>query len=340
MTNQHEHDNLEDNTTSNSKVDHTNNSNVVIWKRQNFKELPRFQDSTSFLYLEHTIIEKNDRGIQFWHPDGMVNIPCANLGVLLLGPGTSLTHGAVEALASTGCSMLWIGEEGVRFYASGIGETRKSTRFLKQVRLWAHIPSRTRIARTIYQMRFGESLPESMTIEEIRGKEGRRMSSVYKNYCKAYNIKWTGRKYNKRNWDDGTPINRAISAGNACLHGLAHSAILSCGYSTALGFIHTGEQLSFVYDIADLYKTSIVLPIACTEVQKGTKDLEARVRHALRDEIRAKRLLKQMVDDIFRLFDAEGDDISDDLNDVGSLYDPDGDVKGGVNYGKDGRDDS
>ena len=82
----------------------------IIWHLQNLRELPKFRDGTSYLYLEHTVVEQSDRSIQAFHPEGMIEIPCASLSVLLLGPGSSVSHSAMVALSRTGCSVVWVGE--------------------------------------------------------------------------------------------------------------------------------------------------------------------------------------------------------------------------------------
>ena len=69
-------------------------------------------------------------------------------------------------------------------------------------------------------------------------------------------------------------------------------------FSSLLGFIHTGKALSFVYDVADFYKTMLTIPVAFKTVASGTHDLESRVRHALRDAFAEARLLGHIVDDI------------------------------------------
>lgn len=306
--------------------------NPIIWKRQNLRELPKFRDGTSYLYLEHSVLEQNDRAIQAFHPDGMVSIPCASLGVLLLGPGCSVSHSAMTALSRTGCSVVWVGEQGVRFYAAGIGEASKSGRLMRQARLWANDKSRMRIIRQMYTMRFPDGLPADLTLQQIRGREGARVKALYSSYSKAHGVKWEERRYNRANWDDASPINKALSAGNTCLNGLAHAAILSLGYTPALGFVHTGKQLSLVYDITDLYKMAEVAPIAFAEAAKGGEDIDRRVRLALRDHIREARLLERMANDLLTLFEDEYEDDPQE-EDVGDLYDPDGDVQGGKNYG-------
>lgn len=308
-------------------------SNAVIWQKQDLRELPKFRDGTSYLYLEHTIVEKEDRSIQAFHPDGMISIPIASLSVLLLGPGSSVSHSAITAMSDTGCSVIWLGEQGVRFYASGTGESRSSKRLLRQAELWADESSRMQIVRQMYTMRFPEGLPPDLNLQQIRGKEGARVRTAYARYSKAHGVKWDERKYNRGNWDDADAINKAVSSGTSCLYGLAHAAILSCGYSPAIGFIHTGKQLSFVYDVADLYKPEVVLPIAFAEAERGPDDIESRVRHKMRDHIKKLRLLERMASDLLTLFDISSkDDPSSDQ--VGDLWDPDGNVGGGVNHAR------
>jgi CRISPR-associated protein Cas1 len=69
-------------------------------------------------------------------------------------------------------------------------------------------------------------------------------------------------------YESGTEINKALSAANVCLYGLCHSAIVALGLSPGLGFIHTGHERSFVYDIADLYKAEIAIPVAFEMLRK------------------------------------------------------------------------
>jgi CRISPR-associated protein Cas1 len=150
----------------------------------------------------------------------------------------------------------------------------------------------------MYQKRFSESLAPDMTIEEIRGREGNRVRSVYKQMSQNYGVQWQGRNYDQSLWNKGDAINRAISSANSTLYGIVHAAILSAAFSPAIGFIHTGKQLSFVYDIADLYKTEITIPIAFKEAALGWENIERRVRIACRDIFRSSKLLKRIIPDI------------------------------------------
>lgn len=186
----------------------------------------------------------------------------------------------------------------------------------------------------MYTMRFPEGLPDHLTLQQIRGREGARVRDLYARYSQAHGVKWQERKYNRGNWDEASPINKAISSGTACLYGLAHAAILSCGYSPALGFVHTGKQLSFVYDVADLYKMEVVMPVAFQEAARGGQDIDRRVRLALRDHIKQLRLLERMANDLLTLLD-DRHEIDPGDDDVGELWDPEGNVQGGVNHAGD-----
>lgn len=311
----------------------------LIWTRQNLRELPKFRDGLSYLYVEHARIEVQDRSITCLKPGGAVDVPTAALGVLLLGPGTTVTHGAMKALGEGGCSVLWVGEGGLRLYASGMGESRASKRLQQQVRLWADEASRLQVVRRMYDLRFGEKLPASLSIKQIRGKEGARVRDAYAQASKDSGVPWSGRTYKRDNWVAADPVNRAISAGSACVYGLAHAAILSGGYSPALGFVHTGKQLSFVYDIADLYKMDYVVPAAFQAVSELPENLESRVRLKLRERLTKDKLLERMVADLHGLMGSSPDDeepYDTDAARPGDLWDPEGDVEGGVSHGGDG----
>lgn len=308
-------------------------SQRIIWSKQNLRELPKFRDGLSYLYLEYARIEVQDRAITVLNPSGATDVPTAALGVLLLGPGTTVTHAAMKSLAEGGCSVLWVGEDGTRLYAGGTGESRSSRGLQQQVRLWADPDSHLQVVRQMYSLRFPDPLPESLTLRQIRGREGARVRDLYARASRDSGVPWEGRSYKRDEWNRTDPVNRAISAGNACLYGLAHAAILSGGYSPALGFVHTGKQLSFVYDIADLYKTDLVVPIAFEAVADLPENIESRVRSKLRQAITEQRLLERMVSDLHSLMHTVEDSAYDgDAARPGDLWDPDGDIEGGVNH--------
>jgi len=251
----------------------------------------------------------------------------AALRVLMLGPGTSITHEAVKTLADNNCLVIWCGEEMVRFYAQGMGGTRSARRLIKQAALVSDPQARAAVVRRMYAYRFSEIIPADLTIEQIRGMEGQRVRETYRRLSEATGVPWHSRSYDRNRWGGSDPINRAISAANSCLYGLCHAAILSAGYSPALGFIHTGKQLSFVYDIADLYKTEVSLPAAFRITVEGPGEIERRVRLAMRDAFRETKLIDRIIPDIAQILsddvpDEELGEYEDDPAKPGRLWGP------------------
>lgn len=263
--------------------------------------LPKLRDSLSYLYVEHARVDQAGHAIDVWDKDGRTHVPIAALAVLMLGPGTSITHAAIKALADNGCLVNWVGEEGVRFYAQGVGETRKAYHLLRQAELAADPLKRMEVIVRMYRYRFGDQLPTDLSLEQVRGMEGVRVRRAYAEASRKYNVPWEGRRYDRQNWAVGDPVNRALSSANACLNSVCHAAIVSGGYSPALGFIHNGKQLSFVYDIADLYKVEITIPVAFQTVAESTERLETRTRRACRQAFKEARLMERILPDIDRL---------------------------------------
>lgn len=302
----------------------------------NLRMLPKVRDSWTYVYAERCRVDQDEKAIALHDQQGKTAVPCASLTLLMLGPGTTVTHAAMRTLADNGCSVLWVGESGVRLYAQGMGETRSAHRLLHQARLYAAPALRLKVVRNMYEIRFPEALSPELTLQQIRGKEGIRVREAYAKASRETGVVWTGRTYQRDDWKSADPVNRALSAANSCLYGICHAAIISAGYSPGLGFVHTGKLLSFVYDIADLYKVEITIPAAFQAAKDGDEGLEGRVRRFCRDYFREQRLLTRVVEDIDRVLDV-GPLPADNRFDVdaaapGELWDPElGGVPGGVN---------
>lgn len=294
-------------------------------------ELPKLRDSLSYFYVEHAVVQRYQQAVEIVNQEGETHIPVASLSVLLLGPGTRITHGAMLLLADNGCSVLWVGEDTTRFYAQGVGETRKGYRLLKQASLACDSEQRRQVVMNMYRYRFGDELDTSLSIEQIRGHEGVRVRNTYQIMSRRWGVKWEGRRYDRGNWGNSDPINRALSAANALLNGLCHAAILSGGYSAGLGFIHTGKQLSFVYDVADLYKTDFTIPAAFETVGTGQKQVESRVRQLCRERFREGKLLQRVLPDIDKILEIDNDSTPDFDGDgamPGALWDESQPIEG------------
>ena len=301
--------------------------------------LPKFRDRLSYLYIEHATVEREQNSIAFYAKDGedltMTQVPVCDIAVLMLGPGTKLSHGAMDVLSRNNCLIAWTGEEGVRLYAFGTGGTHSSERLLRQARLVSDPALRLQTVRKLYGMRFPEALDPDVTIEQLRGKEGYRVRQAYKDLAVRYGIEWEGRSYDRNKWQGADPANRALSAANACLYGVCHAAVLGMGFSAALGFIHTGKQLSFIYDLADLYKLELAVPVAFEQASLGIEDLDRRVRQTLRDRFRETRFLDRVAADLMAIFgpdDADTERFDADPSMPGDLI---GEAEGGKSYNND-----
>lgn len=232
-------------------------------------------------------------------------LPVGAASVLMLEPGTTITHAAVKLCAENRTLILWTGEGGVRLYSAGQEGAAHSYRLLRQARLALDPKTRLAVAREMYRRRFFDEPPAKRSIEQLRGMEGARVREIYRRLAERHGVVWTGRNYDRSDWIGQNAANRALSAANSCLYGVCHAAVLVAGYSAALGFIHTGYPLAFVHDLADLYKMEIAAPVAFAfAAEADGKDLEMRVRHRLRDEMRRVRLLDRLIPGIEELLEA------------------------------------
>jgi CRISP-associated protein Cas1 len=304
--------------------------------------LPRFRDGLSFLYVDRVRIEQDENAILLLDDRGRVPVPVASLAVLMLGPGSTITHAAMLALADNGCSVVWCGEGSVRCYAAGSGETHRAANLMAQATAWADPVRHMDVVKRFYRMRFPEELRPDLTLEQLRGMEGVRVREMYARMGRETGVKWSGRTYKRGDWGAADPVNRALSTANACLYGLCHAAIVATGFSAGLGFIHTGKMLSFVYDVADLYKCDVTVPVAFEAARDGwNSGVETRVRKLCRQRLWEAKLLDRIIPDIQTSLGLKAEKVQvtdmskpEALEDsVTSLWTPDGNaVPGGQNY--------
>lgn len=285
-------------------------------KKTQLNELPRISDRVSFIYVEHSKINRIDSAITVSDYRGMVNIPCSIIGVLMLGPGTEISHRAMEILGDVGTTVIWVGERGVRYYANGRSLARSTKLLEKQAKLVSNTRTRLNVARKMYAMRFLNEDVRKLTMQQLRGREGSRIRKIYRDLSKKYQVQWDGRDYKIDDFDASNDVNKALSSANVCLYGLCHSIIVALGMSPGLGFVHTGHDKSFVYDIADLYKADLTIPLAFELAAKEEKEDEIGklARLKLRDKLVDGKIMQQIVKDLQYLMDiSEDEEISLDI---------------------------
>lgn len=270
----------------------------------------------SLFSVEYGLIERDGSALAVIDRNGMrAQLPVGATAVLMLEPGTSITHAAIQLCAEARTLIIWTGEAGVRLYSAGQEGAAHSYRLLRQAQLALNPKTRLAVAREMYRIRFKEEAPQKRSIQQLRGMEGARVRARYKELSEQYGIEWKGRRYDRNDWSGQDPINRAVSAANSCLYGLCHAAILIAGYSAAIGFIHTGYPLAFVHDLADIWKMEICVETAFRIVAEHPDDVATRVRHALRDEFRSTNLIENLIPFIELILNAgtPNEDLPDEL---------------------------
>lgn len=302
--------------------------------KPDLQALPQIRDRMTFLYLERCQINRQDSAITVIDEEGLVLIPAAAISVLLLGPGATVTHRAMELIGDAGVCIIWVGEHGVRYYASGRPLTHKAGLLMRQAALASNQKQHLEVVRKMYQLRFpGEDISH-LTLPQLRGREGARVRSAYRRAAEEWGIDWNGRVYDPENFAEGDAVNQALSAGHACLYGLAHAVIVAMGCSAGLGFVHIGHENSFVYDIADLYKAETTIPIAFEIAAQQSDDLPAMTRRRVRDIFVQQHILERMVRDIKWLL-SDSEENSTPGEDTVLLWNNQREaLRNGVSYGK------
>lgn len=225
--------------------------------------LPQVKDKYPFIYLERGRLEIDDSSVKWLDSEGnVVRLPIATLNTLLLGPGTSVTHEAVKTAAAANCSICWVGEDSLLFYAAGFQPTSDSRNLRRQMELACNKKASLEVARAMFARRFPDADLEDKSLKEMMGMEGSRVRMLYQDKAQQYGVGWKGRQFTPDRFELSDTTNKILTAANAALYGILCSAIHAMGYSPHIGFIHTGSPLPFIYDLADLYKAELCIDLA------------------------------------------------------------------------------
>lgn len=268
------------------------------------KPIP-IKERLSILFVEKGHLDVLDGAFVVVDKSGVrTHIPVGGVACLMLEPGTRTSHAAAALAARVGTLLVWVGEAGVRLYSSGQPGGARADRLLYQAKLALDDGLRLKVVRKMYSMRFGEEPPARRSVEQLRGIEGARVRAIYKLIAKKCGVEWKARNYDTSDWDKGDLPNRCLSSATACLYGVTEAAVLAAGYAPAVGFIHTGKPLSFVYDVADIYKFETVVPMAFKIAARSPHNPEQQVRLACRDVFRESRLLERIIPGIEEMLSA------------------------------------
>jgi CRISPR-associated protein Cas1 len=259
------------------------------------KPIP-IKDRNSMIFIGNGQIDVRDGAFVVIDKNGeRMHIPVGSLACLMLEPGTRISHASIKLAAMTGTLIIWVGEAGVRLYSAGQPGGARSDKLLYQAKLALDEDLRLKVVRKMFEVRFGEPAPQRRSVDQLRGIEGARVRKTYQMMAKQYGIEWHGRRYDPKDWESGDTINQCLSAATSCLYGVTEAAILAAGYAPAIGFVHSGKPLSFVYDIADLIKFETVVPVAFKIASSKSVQYDRDVRIACREAFRATKVLNRLI---------------------------------------------
>jgi len=264
-------------------------------------------DRQGLVWLDRGRLEVEDDCLRFVTAGGGAlaagdyQIPYHAISIVLLGPGSSVTHDALRLLARHGCALAAIGDGAVRFYTAPPLMPDSSALARAQVRRWADPKLRMETARAMYAMRFGE-IVRTRDITVLRGQEGARIKRAYVLAAERHGIAWNGRRYDRENPEAGDLANQAINHAGSAMTAAAAVAVAATGAIPQLGFVHEDSGQSFVLDIADLYRHDVLLDIAFGAVRearaRGAAPIERLVRKRAALLFRQRSVIPGMIDRI------------------------------------------
>ena len=237
---------------------------------------------------------------------GEYGIPFQSLSMILLGPGSTVSHDALRLMARHGTALVAVGEDGVRCYTAPPLMPDTSDIARRQMRAWGDpTGSRITIARKMYAIRFGELLPHQ-SLDALRGIEGARMKRTYQNLAQRFGVPWHGRRYDRSDPLTADIPNQAINHASVAVTSAAVIAVTALGAIPQLGFIHEHSGDAFALDVADLFRDSILLPAALKSakavIEDPTLDIERHTRRTTGEMLRTEDVIPKMIDRIKSLF--------------------------------------
>ena len=268
-------------------------------------------DRHGLIWLDRGRLEVEDGCLRFITAGGALQagdyqVPHQTISIILLGPGSSVTHDALRLLAAHGCALAAVGLGGVRFYTAPPLLPDTSTLARRQVELWADPSSRVAVARKMYALRFGEVV-RARTLDMLRGMEGARMKRVYELVAQRFDVPWHGRRYDRSNPNATDIPNQAINHAASTVEAAAAIAVASTATIPQLGFIHEDSGQSFVLDIADLVRHDVTLSIAFGAARSAIKNpgenLERLVRTRAAEIFATKDVIPHFIDRIKTLLE-------------------------------------
>jgi CRISPR-associated protein Cas1 len=264
-------------------------------------------DRHGVIYLDRGRLEVEDGCLRFVAAGGGAldagdyQLPHQSASIILIGPGSSVTHDALRILAAHGCALAAVGAGGVRFYTAPPLLPDTSTLARRQVMLWSQPKERVAVARAMYTLRFGEEV-KARTLDMLRGMEGARLKRLYELTAQKFGVSWNGRRYDRNNPNAADLPNQAINHAASAVEAAAAIAVAATATIPQLGFIHEDSGQSFVLDVADLVRHDVTLPIAFGAakhvMKRRDENLERVVRTRAAELLTSSQVVSRLIDSI------------------------------------------
>lgn len=272
-------------------------------------DVPRATDRIGFLYLEFCALVRYENEIRAMRRVGTVSVPVAQVNTLWLGPSVTITQQAMTLIMRYGVTVMWVGEDGLAFYAHGSPLTHGAKLLYRQALIHTSPHRRMACAREMYAMRFGDVPDTADSIAKLRGAEGARVKRAYRECANEFGVEWDGRSFTPGDMGKSNTVNQALTVAHHCMYAIIGGIVHSLGLHPGMGVVHNGTQDSFVYDIADLYKVEICVPIAFRVARDfGTlnrSSLASAVRRTMREATVTSKTVPRAVDAIHHLLGAD-----------------------------------
>lgn len=251
-------------------------SDKIIFK--NFHNIvPMSKDRWTPIYLEHGKLEVENYSVKWVDSNSNhMSIPVAMVSCIILGPGTTITHAAIVSCSKTNTPVVWMGEDGLYYYATGVNVNERCQTTMTHARLYGNMDNRLQVARNMFTKRFPDLDLTHNTIDQMKGIEGNRIRNSYRDLSKKYSVEWVCRNTNGIYGIDVDDLNTSLNILNFNLYCICLSVITTMGYIPSLGFIHSDGKIPFIYDIADLYKVDLTFDVAFStysEIRRYNKEM-------------------------------------------------------------------
>lgn len=240
------------------------------------------------------------------------SLPYANTNVLLLGPGTSVTHQAARLLGDEGVMLGFVGGGGTPLYLASQSEYRPTEHLQRWASFWFDERKRLQVAKQFQNVR-AQNIQRSYRelgvagVDEALAAYSEAVSAASDNTAlllaeahfskRLYGIlaRLHGVANFSRKPQAGDALNNFLDAGNYMAYGFAAAALWILGVPHSFGINHgMTRRGALVFDVADIVKDACVMPHAFIGAHE--RDNESKNRQRVLVALENASALKQMLD--------------------------------------------